>query len=204
MKKIFLGAIFILILLIFPCNANGKHDKFAVGINFGFTFPFARDYYEGISYDSESRWESTYGFRAGLNLNYFFSHRLAIQLEMDYQRKVFNEEFKDYNFPEYNYSYSENLSFYVYYLNIIYIMTDSSKNNLSPYVFAGLGIEDIDPIVLYSKMGGGIQFPLSSKIIMHTGLSLFGPATKLYTKSFTFQPFNIKYFSVIVGLRYMF
>jgi hypothetical protein len=204
MKKFVLITLTLFLCLAVPCNPKENRIRIAIGLNCGYSFLAERDYYEEYRYDSEYRRESKLGFRGGANLQCYFGRHFALQIETDHQRNALFEEFKDYTNPEYNYSRSQDISYTVYYLNFIYRISDFSKQKLSPYIFAGAGIYNFDPFTLYSKMGLGIQYNLSPRVMVHTEVSL-GPAAFIYKdpSAFRFFPFDIKYISFNFGLDFL-
>lgn len=204
MKKNLLLFVVVSFFVIIPNNVNGQSKKYVVGIHSGYSFFMSGESYESRRYDSEYKAETKLGFHGGFNLQYYFSARWAIQVEMDYQRKTHHTEYTDFVSPENNYSRVDNLSFTVYYLNLIYRITNK-KDNFSFYFSAGIGIEDINPFVLYSKIGNGIRYSFSPHTSLHLGVS-FLPVPFIYRNPAALRlfPFDITYFSLDVGLEYRF
>lgn len=204
MKKNLLMLACVSLFMIIPHSANGQSKKFVMGIHSGYSFFIEKQLYESHRYDSEYKAVTKLGFHGGFNLQYYFSTHWAIQVEMDYQRKTHHAEHTDFVNPEYSYSHVHNSSYTVYYLNLIYRITNK-KENFSFYFSAGIGIRDMVPFVLYSKMGNGIRYSFSPRIAMHLGVS-FLPAPFILLGARTFQlfPFGMMYLSLNVGLEYGF
>lgn len=185
-----------------PCHAE-TNKKFVMGINCGYSYFLEREHYESHRYNEDFKWENKLKYHVGLKLQYYFSSHLGVQIETDYQRKTNINEYKDYSHPEYNYYYTDDFSFFVTYLNFIYQVKDFKKNNFSTFLIAGIGVKDINPFTLYSKIGGGVRYPLSSQIALNLGIS-FLPGPLVYKEHYLikFFPFFIKYFSLSIGLEY--
>jgi len=178
MKKNILLLVCISFFIIIPSNVNGQSKKFVIGIHSGYSFLLEKKPYE-----------TKLGLHGGFNLRYHFSAKYAVQLEMDYQRQT----------SLHNYSYT------LYYLNLIYIGAHKRNKSLSWYFSAGVGMRDIAPFVLYSKMGVGIRYYFSPHTALHLGGS-FSPVPFIYLGSFGFRlfPSYMMYFSLNVGLEYGF
>ena len=211
MKKNILLLVCISIFIIIPSNVNGQSKKFVIGIHSGYSFLFGGVVYEGRRYDVEYnkyveyKTETKLGLHGGFSLQYHFSAKWAIQLEMDYQRQTLHVERTDFVSPEYSYSRVDNNSYTVYYLNLIHIGAHKRNKSLSWYFSAGVGMKEIAPFVLYSKMGVGIRYSFSPYTALHLGGS-FSPVPFIYLGSFGFRlfPSGTMYFSLNVGLEYGF
>jgi hypothetical protein len=205
MKKNILLLVYISFFIIIPSNVNGQSKKYVIGIHSGYSFFLKKALYESYGPYSEYKGETKLGLHGGFNLQYHFSAKWAIQLEMDYQRKTLHEERTDFVSPEYSYSRVDNYSYTVYYLNLIYKGTHKRNKLLSWYISAGVGIEDVGPLVLYSKMGNGIRYSFSPHTALHLGIS-FSPVPFIYLGPLGFRlfPSGIMYFSLYVGLEYGF
>ena len=202
MRKKILLLVYISFFIIIPSNVNGQSKKYVIGIHSGYSFLLKKAVYEEQRYDSEYKGETKLGLHGGFSLRYHFSVKWAIQLEIDYQRKTYHAEHTDFINPEYSYSRVDNYSYTVYYLNLIHMGTHKRNKSLSWYICAGVGIEDISPFVLYSKMGNGIRYSFSPHTALHLGIS-FSPVPFIYLGSFGFRlfPSGLIYFSLDVGLE---
>ena len=204
-KKTILLLVYISFFIIIPSNVNGQSKKFVIGIHSGYSFLIGGVLYDDRGPWGESKMETKLGLHGGFNLRYHFSPKWAIQLEMDYQRQTHHTERTDFVNPEYSYSRVRNYSYTVYYLNLTYIGTHKRNKSLSWYFSAGIGVRDIAPLVLYSKMGVGIRYSFSPHTALHLGGS-FSPVPFIYLGSFGFRlfPSGTMYFSLNVGLEYGF
>ncbi len=129
------------------------------------------------------------GIHAGVNLQcYFFSH-WGVQLELHHQRRA--DQFDPFT---------------VYYLNLIYRVTDKKKEKFSWYISAGVGMWGMDPSMLLSKVGNGMKYSFSPHLSLHLGFSAW--PFPLFIKS----PYGFKlfpsggafWFSLHIGLEYGF
>ncbi len=210
-KKNILLLVCISFFIIIPSNVNGQSKKFVIGIHSGYSFLLGGVVYEGRRYDAvvdayvEYKEETKLGLHGGFNLRYHFSAKWAIQLEMDYQRQTHHAEHTDFVNPEYSYSSVDNSSFTVYYLNLIREGTHKRNKSLSWYFSAGVGIRDLSPLMLYSKIGNGIRYSFSPHTTLHLGVS-FSPVPFIYMNPLGFRlfPSGMIYFSLNVGLEYGF
>jgi len=205
MKKNILLLICISFFIIIPSNVNGQSKKYVIGIHSGYSFFLKKKLYESRRYDGESKEETKLGLHGGFSLQCYFSAKWAIQLEMDYQRQTRRAERTDFINPEYSYSRVDNYSYTVYYLNLIHMGTHKRNKSLSWYISAGVGIRDLSPLVLYSKIGNGIRYYFSPHTALHLGVSL-SPVPFIYLGSLGFRlfPSGMMYFSLYVGLEYGF
>lgn len=205
MKKNILLLVCISFFIIIPSNVNGQSKKYVIGIHSGYSFLLGGVVYEGRRYDVYYKEETKLGLHGGLSLRYHFSAEWAIQLEMDYQRQTSHEERTDFVNPEYSYSRVDNYPFTVYYLNLIHKGTHKRNKSLSWYFSAGVGIRDLGPLILYSKMGSGIRYSFSPHMALHLGIS-FSPVPFIYMSPLGFRlfPSGMMYFSLNVGLEYGF
>jgi len=204
MKKSVLVLVYVSLFLIIPYNVNGESKKYVIGIHSGYSLFMAGESNEWRSYDSEYKAETKLGFHGGFNLQYYFSTHWAIQLEMDYQRKTHHAEYTDFVHPENSYSRVDNYSYTVYYLNVIYRI-NNKKDNFSFYFSAGIGIKDINPLEIYSKIGNGIRYSFSPRTALHLGVA-FLPVPFIYRNPAALRlfPYYIAHFSFYVGLEYRF
>jgi len=140
----------------------------------------------------------------GLYAQWCVSSRLAMQIEIDYQKANLYQEAKFFEYPQNNYYRKDNISSTGYYFNVIYAITNWNKYKFSPWVFAGIGAK-FSPFMLTSKIGGGILYSLSSSINVLAGFYL-GPDTLIYVDSSTFRffPFDVRYAALNIGLEYIF
>ena len=201
MKKNILLLVYISFFIIIPSNVNGqsKYHEYVIGIHSGYSFLFGTGLHEDRSFYSESKEKTKLGLHGGFSLQYHFSAKYAVQLEMDYQRRTVHEERTDFINPEYSHSRVDNDSFTVYYLNLIRQHTNK-KNNFSRYVSAGIGAGKLSPHVLYFKIGSGMRYYFSPHMALHLGIS-FSPAQLIRL----FLPATaMMYFSLNVGLEYGF
>ena len=139
MKKNILLLVYISFFIIIPSNVNGQSKKYVIGIHSGYSFLFGTGLHEEHRYDSEYKRQTKLGLHSGFSLQYHFSTKCAVQLEMDYQRRTVHEECTDFVNREYSHSRVDNSSFTVYYLNLIR-QHMNKKNNFSWYVSTGIGV----------------------------------------------------------------
>ena len=129
------------------------------------------------------------GIHVGLNLqHYFFSH-WGVQLELHHQRRA--DQFNPFT---------------VYYLNVIYRVTDKKKERFSWYISAGVGMWGMNPSMLLSKVGNGMKWSFSRHLSLHLGFSAW-PFPLFITGPYGFKLFpsgGAFWFSLHVGLEYGF
>jgi len=200
MKKNMLLLVCISFFIIIPSNVNGQSKKFVIGIHSGYSFLFGTGLHEDRSFYSESKEKTKLGLHSGFSLQYHFSAKYAVQLEMDYQRRTVHVEHTDFVNPEYSYSRVYNYSFTVYYLNLIR-QHMNKKNNFSWYFSAGTGVGKMGLRELYFKIGGGIRYSFPPHAALHLGVS-FSPPQIIYY--YRLVPSGMMYFSLNVGLEYGF
>jgi len=153
MKKLYLSVFFFISFAGNPFNALGQQDKTVVGISFGYPIPNKEITLEEHAYDSELKWERQFGFRVGIYAQWYVSSRLAMQIEIDYQKINLYQEYKSFKYPQDAYSTKKDVSSAGYYFNIIYAITKWNKFRFTPWVFAGIGAK-FSPFALTSKFGG--------------------------------------------------
>lgn len=205
MRKNILLLVCISFFIIIPFNVNGQSKKYVIGIHSGYSFHLGGAIHEDHGSWGEYKAETKLGLHGGFSLRYHFSAKWAIQLEMDYQRQTSHEERTDFVNPEYSYSRVDNYPFTVCYLNLIREGTHKRNKSLSWYFSAGIGIRDLGPLMLYSKMGSGIRYYFSPHTALHLGIS-FSPVPFIYMSppGFRLFPSGMMYFSLYVGLEYGF
>lgn len=179
MKNVKPILIFLTFLIIFTSQTKGEENEYILGINFGYSFGLA---------DSSSYYDNhKLGYRFGLNLQYYLSLHWAIQGEINYQKETC------YIWGVEDYSYI------AAYLNLI---CDFKKKSLSPYLSAGLGVEDFSLLRFDFKIGGGIKYYFSSQIDLNLGASFSSVVYELGV--FVFPGIFIDYWNFAIGLEYRF
>jgi hypothetical protein len=204
MKKITYSTILILFVLI-PCQIKAEDNKFVIKISSGYSFGLMGNYKlneESGKYEMH-KWQYKLGPQFGITLQYQFTSHLAVEGEIVHQRKSLYEERIDYIEPVYSYSRTSNLSFFTCFLNIIYKFKSSRKQNIIPYLFLGVGVEDISPFIVRSKIGEGISYYFSPLFGINIEISLY-PYPPFYGFGKIELPSEIEYLSLNIGLEYKF
>lgn len=208
MRKIFLILLSFLLIFNFSFAKDKKKDieKFSAEFTFGPAFGFGdvfKEYSEAWPPYYSFSLQNKLGFHFGFGIKYYLKENLAVQGAFDFQSV--SADWK-WNYWGLTSSGSESWHINKFFINGVYDLSLPGKKDLTPFIFAGLGIGNLGGYAFeeyeaesQTKLGinggAGLRYPLTEDI------NLIGYL--VFTDIFT-EENSTTYLGIHIGVEYRF